>query len=112
MHLLTKVHNKVYQFASVGVHYEYVRLKCKNELKTKNEKIMKNQLIEALIKYFDLSKYNYDCIENIEIKLDDKYSVVISEQDLKNYFEIQERYKNEYRKVRRRIKENRRRSGE
>ena len=71
----------------------------KNELKTKNEKIMKNQLIEALIKYFDLSKYNYDCIENIEIKLDDKYSVVISEQDLKNYFEIQERYKNEYRKI-------------
>lgn len=84
----------------------------KNELKTKNEKIMKNQLIEVLIKHFALSKDNYDCIENIEIKLDDKYSVVISEQDLKNYFEIQERYKNEYRKVRRRIKENRRRSGE
>lgn len=53
----------------------------KNELKTKNEKIMKNQLIELLIKHFDLSKYNYDCFENIEIKLDDKYSVVISEQD-------------------------------
>ncbi|WP_158636826.1 hypothetical protein [Brachyspira aalborgi] len=49
--------------------------------KLESEKIMKNQLIEALIKYFDLSKYNYDCFENIEIKLDDKYSVIISEQD-------------------------------
>lgn len=80
--------------------------------KLESEKIMKNQLIEALIKYTNLSKDNYDCLENIEIKLDDKYSVVISEQDLKNYFEVQERYKNEYRKIRRRIKENRRRSGE
>lgn len=58
-----------------------------NELKIKNEKIMKNQLIEALIKYTNLSKDNYDCFENIEINIDDNYSVVISEQDLKNYFE-------------------------
>lgn len=58
-----------------------------NELKIKNEKIMKNQLIEALIKYTNLSKDNYDCFENIEININDNYSVVISEQDLKNYFE-------------------------
>ena len=58
-----------------------------NELKIKNEKILKNQLIEALIKYTNLSKDNYDCFENIEIKLNDNYSVVLSEQDLKNYFE-------------------------
>ena len=57
-----------------------------NELKIKNEKILKNQLIEALIKYTNLSKDNYDCFENIEINIDDNYSVVISEQDLKNYF--------------------------
>ena len=57
------------------------------ENKSKSERIMKNQLIETLIKYANLSKDNYDCFENIEIKLDDKYSVVISEQDLKNYFE-------------------------
>lgn len=49
--------------------------------KLESEKIMKNQLIEALIKYTNLSKDNYDCFENIEIKLDDKYSVIISEQD-------------------------------
>ena len=61
-----------------------------NELKIKNEKIMKNQLIEALIKYTNLSKDNYDCFENIEITLNDNYSVVISEQDLKNYFEATE----------------------
>ena len=61
-----------------------------NELKIKNEKILKNQLIEALIKYTNLSKDNYDCFENIEIKLNDNYSVVISEQDLKNYFEATE----------------------
>ena len=34
----------------------------------------------------NLSKDNYDCFENIEINIDDNYSVVISEQDLKNYF--------------------------
>ena len=53
-----------------------------NELKMKNEKILKNQLIEALVKHTNLSKDNYDCFENIEINI----SVVISEQDLKNYF--------------------------
>ena len=58
-----------------------------NELKIKNEKIMKNQLIEALIKHTNLSKYNYDCFENIEININDNYSLVISEQDLKNYFD-------------------------
>ena len=60
--------------------------------KKESETIMKNQLIELLIKHANLSKDNYDCFENIEIKLNDDYSIVLSEQDLKNYFEaIEER---------------------
>ena len=43
-----------------------------NELKIKNEKILKNQLIEALIKYTNLSKDNYDCFENTDFKLRNK----------------------------------------
>ena len=60
-------------------------MKIKN--KKESETIMKNQLIELLIKHANLSKDNYDCFENIKITLNDDYSIVLSEQDLKNYFD-------------------------
>ncbi|TKZ29732.1 hypothetical protein [Brachyspira catarrhinii] len=75
-----------------------------NELKIKNEKILKNQLIEALTERTGLDKDNYDLFENVKVEVNN-HTIIITEQDLKNYFEIQSEYRRRMKNIRRKIRQ-------